>query len=239
MSIVINRGRDVSVLAGSAGIEFGLRVKITAVSQGKATVGLAGAGELHHGTMLEGTANAAYGPCALRGLGLTVMIAAVAIAVNDRVYGAANGKVSNVPVGPCLGLAVTASGADGDQLVVQETYGNGNALTVSPKVADYAVTTQDHGTLFTNTGAAGTVVFSLPAATVGLEFQFAVEAAQALRIDPSGAETISLPETGVPGAAGKYLGCATPGCFVRLVCAKAGTWSAYGQDKAGVWAAEP
>lgn len=40
------------------------------------------------------------------------------------------------------------------------------------KTGDYTVTAADHGMLFTTTGAAGAVVFTLPAVTAGLRFRF-------------------------------------------------------------------
>lgn len=104
------------------------------------------------------------------------------------------------------------------------------------KTANYTVLATENGTGFTNAGAAGAVTFALPAATVGLHYYFAVRAAQELRIDPNGTETISLPSTGVPGAAGKYLTADAVGETVHLMCAAAGTWCVMGYT--GTWAHE-
>jgi hypothetical protein len=65
---------------------------------------------------------------------------------------------------------------------------------------------------------------------------FRVGAAQELRIDPDGTEVISLPSTGVPGAAGKYLTANADGETVQLVCTKAGQWNVFGFT--GTWTAE-
>lgn len=70
----------------------------------------------------------------------------------------------------------------------------------------------------------------------GLHYYFRVSVAQELRIDPNGSETISLPSTGVPGAAGKYLTADAIGETVRLVCAVTGSWSVFGHT--GTWTAE-
>lgn len=114
---------------------------------------------------------------------------------------------------------------------------NGRALLeFTAKTANYTVTAAESGTGFTNTGASGAIAFALPAATVGLNYYFRVSVAQELRIDPNGTETISLPSTGVPGAAGKYLTADAIGETVRLVCAVAGTWSVFGFT--GTWTAE-
>lgn len=107
---------------------------------------------------------------------------------------------------------------------------------VEAHTADDTLTTAENGTAHTNTGAAGTVVLTLPPATVGLRFTFGVGAAQALRINPDGNETISLPSSGVPGAAGKYLGADAVGETVDLVCLVAGNWAVMGYT--GTWTAE-
>lgn len=109
--------------------------------------------------------------------------------------------------------------------------------TVQTKTADYTVTVADSGRTFSTAGASGTVVFAMPAAVPGLKYRFYVGAAQELRIDPNGTETISLPSTGVAGAAGKYLTANAAGETVDIECAVAGTWSVFGYT--GTWTAEP
>lgn len=108
--------------------------------------------------------------------------------------------------------------------------------TVEAHTADDTLTAAESGSVHTNAGAAGTVVLALPAAVVGLEFFFGVRVAQALRLDPDGTETISLPSTGVPGAAGKYLVADAIGETVHLVCVAAGSWAVMGYT--GTWTAE-
>lgn len=98
------------------------------------------------------------------------------------------------------------------------------------------LTTAESGSIHTNAGAGGAVTLALPAAAVGLEYFFGVRAAQELRIDPDGTETISLPSTGVPGAAGKYLVADAIGETVHLMCVAAGTWAVMGYT--GTWTAE-
>lgn len=99
------------------------------------------------------------------------------------------------------------------------------------------LTAAESGSTHTNTGAAGTITIVLPAATVGQWFVFHVGAAQQLRIDPDGTETIGLPSTGVQGGAGKYLVADAVGEWVKLKCVIAGTWTPEGY--AGTWTAEP
>ena len=114
---------------------------------------------------------------------------------------------------------------------------NGKTIRlVEAHTADDTLTAAESGSCHTNTGASGTVVLTLPAAVVGLEFFFGVGAAQALRLDPDGTETISLPSTGVPGAAGKYLAADAAGETVHLMCVVAGNWAVMGYT--GTWTAE-
>ena len=114
---------------------------------------------------------------------------------------------------------------------------NGRApITVEAHTAGDTLTTAENGTMHTNTGAGGTITIVLPAATVGLHYYFQVGAAQELRIDPNGTETISLPSSGVAGAAGKYLVADAVGESVHLVCGIAGTWGVFGYT--GTWTAE-
>lgn len=93
------------------------------------------------------------------------------------------------------------------------------------KTADYTATLADSGAVFSNVGAAGIVVIGLPAAIPGAKYAGRVGVAQALRFDPTGSETVSLPVTGVVQAAGKYLTCSTIGGTINLECIVAGTWS--------------
>ncbi len=107
---------------------------------------------------------------------------------------------------------------------------------VTAHTANKTITAGETGSVFTTFGATGTVTFSLPKAVVGLEYFFQVGAAQELRIDPDGSETISLPSSGVAGAAGKYLTANAAGETVHLFCCEAGTWAAFGFT--GTWTAQ-
>jgi hypothetical protein len=111
------------------------------------------------------------------------------------------------------------------------------ARAVEAHTSGDTLTAAETGSAHSSVGASGTVTLALPAATVGLEFFFYVGAAQELRLDPDGTETISLPSTGVPGGAGKYLTANAAGESVHLVCMVAGSWAVAGFT--GTWTAEP
>jgi hypothetical protein len=108
---------------------------------------------------------------------------------------------------------------------------------VEAHTAGDTLTTAECGSVHTSVGASGTITLALPPATVGLEYYFRVGAAQELRIDPDGTETIALPSTGVQGAAGKYLVADADGETLHLACTKAGQWSVFGFT--GTWTAQP
>lgn len=113
---------------------------------------------------------------------------------------------------------------------------NGRSLfDVEAHTANDTLTASESGTWHTNTGASGTITFSLPVATVGLRYGFALGAAQQLRVDPNGTETVSLPSTGVPSSAGAYIVADAIGENVEIVCLIAGNWSV--RSYTGTWTA--
>ncbi|HAP39448.1 MAG TPA: hypothetical protein DCQ94_06790 [Nitrospira sp.] len=152
------------------------------------------------------------------------------------VYQAANGTVSMVPSGRYVGIALEAATAIGQEIEILPKEPP-LSKPVTAHTADATLTAAQSGTVHTTVGATGTVVLTLPPATLGLDFPFRVGAAQELRLDPDGTEKISLPSTGVPGAAGKYLTANADGETVHLLCTKAGEWSVIGFT--GTWTAEP
>lgn len=113
--------------------------------------------------------------------------------------------------------------------------GRGSRMSAA-KTANYTVTTDDVGKTLTNEGASGAIVFALPAATLGQWYRFKVMAAQELRIDPNGTETVALPSTGAQSAAGKYISADAAGEGVEIECVKTGQWVA--NAYIGTWTAE-
>lgn len=108
--------------------------------------------------------------------------------------------------------------------------------TVEIHTTGDTLTVAESGSLHNTAGALGAVTFVLPAAVPGLEYFFHVGAAQELRIDPDGTETVALPSSGVQGAAGKYLTANAIGESVHIVCSVSGTWTVFGFT--GTWTAE-
>lgn len=223
-------GPEITLVAAEA-ITFGQRLLVNSSGQWAVAV----ASQRAVAVAVNGAASAARVAGRILNRGEThIMIASEAIAVGNRVFGAAAGKVGDTASGHCVGIALTASSADGDQLNILVCDEHVNAAEAH--TADDTLTVSESGTVHTTYGASGTVTFSLPAAVKGLRYKFVVGAAQELRIDPNGTETISLPSTGVAGAAGKYLTANAAGESVELECVSAGTWAAFAFT--GTWTAE-
>lgn len=87
-----------------------------------------------------------------------------------------------------------------------------------------------------NTGASAASTWALPAAKKGMKFRAFVMAAQELRLDPNGTETISL-ANGVQQAAGKYVAADAVGEYATFESFADGTWKL--TDFNGTWTVEP
>lgn len=117
-----------------------------------------------------------------------------------------------------------------------QTLNGAGPIDIEAHATGDTLTANENGTGHTNEGASGAITLVLPVATPGLRFLFQVRVAQELRIDPNGTDKISLPSTGVPGAAGKYLAADAIGETVQLICFKANEWGVVGHT--GTWTAE-
>lgn len=110
-------------------------------------------------------------------------------------------------------------------------------LNVESKSSNYPiVAAQDTGKLFVSTAA---ITITLPAATVGQHYFFSVGSANNLTITVTGSDTVSLPETGIPGATSKGIVAGAIAESIHLACAIATNWiSLGGNNAAGIWVAE-
>ncbi|HMV47617.1 MAG TPA: hypothetical protein PLD20_01035 [Blastocatellia bacterium] len=102
---------------------------------------------------------------------------------------------------------------------------------ISAKTSNYTVVANDSYTVFTNSGAAGSVNFTLPTASAGLHYTFYVDAAQTLTIT-AGASTTIRSGASVTAAAGNIT-TSTVGNTVRLVAISATQWIA--ESLTGSW----
>lgn len=95
---------------------------------------------------------------------------------------------------------------------------------------DFDVPAAFSGSGFTNDGVGAQIVFSLPAAALGLEFLFSVDAAFNLVLLANGTDVIYLGSSA--SSAGGTLSADAIGETVLLTCSKAGRWKAIAQ---GTW----
>lgn len=160
-----------------------------------------------------------------------------AVTAGAVVYGADDGKISATAVGNPVGTARNTATVTDGLLPVAETPAAmptpPGAVSVAAAASPRTVLATESGTRFYTTGA---VEFDLPAATVGLNYEFHVGAAAACTIDPNGTETVALPSTGAQSAAGKHITANAVGEMVRIECFVAGDWNV--TQYIGTWTAE-
>lgn len=104
--------------------------------------------------------------------------------------------------------------------------GGGGGSTLVPvinKTSNFVAAGAETGTRYTNTGAGGTVVGTLPAATVGLAFGLSISATQILRFDAAGTDTINY--AGTASAAGGVIEGNVIGWFLMIECHVTGRWT--------------
>lgn len=90
------------------------------------------------------------------------------------------------------------------------------------KTTDYGVVALDSGAYFNNSGAVGTVNFSLPAAAVGLRYCFVVYAAQIVNVVANGSDKVAFGADN--GAAGGNISSNTPFSSACVVAPGTGQW---------------
>jgi hypothetical protein len=118
---------------------------------------------------------------------------------------------------------------------MSQTLSGRGPIEFQVKTAAYTVLASENGTGFTNTGATAVVTFTLPPAVPGLHYYFYVDDTDAIRVDPDGTETMSLPSSGAAQAAGAYLTADAVGESLHIFCPKAGHWAV--ASSVGTWTA--
>lgn len=103
--------------------------------------------------------------------------------------------------------------------------------TVTAYTADHTVTAGETGATFTNAGASGAVIFTMPTPAAGLFYTFIVAAAQTVTLDVGGSVVIAIGE--IPGTAGAGATCASPYSSITLKAISTTLWVATSQI--GAW----
>jgi hypothetical protein len=143
---------------------------------------------------------------------------------------------SDYAAGTQFRLTISKSGYDSvtyDEVECIPLLSSPTTRTVTAKTADYAVLAADMDKVFTNTGASGAVVFTLPEAStvIGESVYFVVTVAQNLDVNPADATDQIL---GLTNAAGDALRNATIGGVVGLMSVGDDAWVA--TTNYGTWA---
>ena len=86
---------------------------------------------------------------------------------------------------------------------------------VSPQITNYPVLSTDTNKFFTNTGASGSVNFTLPTPVAGITYTFYVNAAQTVQVTAAASTTITI--DGSTTSSGGNIMNSTTGSVVRLV----------------------
>lgn len=129
------------------------------------------------------------------------------------------------------GVRMVTASATGVLGVSTVQVGQQNVVNTTTTVV---VTTAQSGTVFTNNGGSTTIEFTLPAATVGLVYEFVnlVGASSRINLKANGTDTIgNLANTSI---AGGIAASTTQGDSCKLVCYVAGKWQVL-YDANGDW----
>jgi hypothetical protein len=102
---------------------------------------------------------------------------------------------------------------------------------MSSKTANYQILAADDPSDFDNTGAAGSVTFTLPASVVGDVFSFTATENQTLVVDAPGGVTIYVED--LASTSGGSFTATARGAYLLLKCRSATTW--YAQARLGSW----
>jgi hypothetical protein len=102
---------------------------------------------------------------------------------------------------------------------------------MSSKSTNYVILATDEPSDFDNTGAIGSITFTLPAAVVGYVFSFTATVAQPLVIDAPGGVTIYAGD--LASTSGGTFTASARGAYLLLKCRSNTTW--YAQAILGTW----
>lgn len=166
-------------------------------------------------------------------------VASAAVTLGNPVYQGASGKLSSVVDGALVGFALQTVTTDGDIITIRPpTAGEAIAFSNSFRVytASASLSRAQSGMTVSNLGAAGTVTLTLPQdAPIGTRFFAAVQAAQALRIDPGAAGAFYF--SGAKQTDDKYLWADDEGESAIFVADGNGDWVV--THVVGTWTIEP
>lgn len=133
------------------------------------------------------------------------------------------GDTGNIPAKATLTQGAGITITNGAHSITIAASGGGNK-TVTAKTGNYSVLSGDAGVVFTNTGAAGTVIFTLPTAASGLNYTFYVDAVHVVEVLAGASTTIQLGGS-ISSSAGNFQA-GTSGYCVTVVAISTTQWVA-------------
>lgn len=133
------------------------------------------------------------------------------------------GDTGNIPQAAAITAGTGISVTNGAHSITIATTGGG-ARTVTAKTTGYTVLSGDAGVVFTNTGAAGTVIFTLPTAAAGLTYTFVVDAVFTVELLAGASTTIQVGGT-ISSSAGNFQN-AVSGSTITVVAISTTQWVA-------------
>ena len=131
--------------------------------------------------------------------------------------------------GSGIPIAMSATALSGG---VNRPYLNNNH-PYTPIVCTSATTVRlfSNGATYTNTGASGSVTFTLPTPLIGYKYKFVVTAAQAVVIEPGDAAIQKALNTAT-SSAGDYITSSTVGDWIEIECFDGTSWTCVGASQA-------
>lgn len=138
--------------------------------------------------------------------------------VGDLLYCDSSNHLTKLGIGTTNYVLTVVGGAPS----WQPASGGSNTRTVTAKTTSYSVLSGDTNTVFTNAGAGGTVIFTLPTWSSGLTYTFVIEATQTLEVLAPGSDTITIGNSTTAG--GGNFSASTAGYSLTIVATASGKW---------------
>lgn len=110
--------------------------------------------------------------------------------------------------------------------------GGGGISSIDARTADFTIPTVDGSVAYTNDGASGEVIATVPAATAADNFWASVVDAQNFRFESTGGDTFVFPDSGLSGIT--QFESSTVGSTIYAVAVDANTWHMFVDE--GTWA---
>jgi hypothetical protein len=110
--------------------------------------------------------------------------------------------------------------------------GGSSIQVIVDETANRTLTADDNKKLFTNAGAGAQVNYTLPPAAVGLEFEFAVMAAQILRIVTDSTSDDIRQGSSITAGASRYIQDNAVGTTIKIIAVDAALWLAVSSEGA-------